>query len=320
MTSTATSPTKVAAIVVTYNRAADLCNCVTALCGQTRTPEAIYVVDNHSTDSTREIMMSNGWLSPDTAPERSEAGLLYRTRVIAAPGRAITVCYLFKDVNDGGAGGFYAGMKLAYDEGYDRLWMMDDDGRPDDSSLEQLLFMSEKYDIDYANPMVLRTDDPSRMPWPLPAGAEVSAYEGMEIYEGHVNPFNGTFIHRRIPASIGFIKKEMFIWGDEVEYTSRVREAGFKIATVCTSRHYHPNKPGSFDRIFPFGHWTVQTAVPERRRLLFRNLGYLYGRYYTTRKKIKTRLSYTLYFLVRLDFRGLVTFHQALRAGIRNRF
>lgn len=32
--------------------------------------------------------------------------------------------------NIGGSGGFYEGIRIAYDMGYEFIWLMDDDGRP----------------------------------------------------------------------------------------------------------------------------------------------------------------------------------------------
>lgn len=309
-----------AAIIVTYNRPDDLINCLSHITLQTHLPQAIYVIDNHSTESTRRALEQNGYVDCDSRGNQVEGGTLH-IKSLTVGDNDISVRYLYKDINDGGAGGFYAGMKLAYDQDYDWLWMMDDDGFPTPDSLRLLLEVSEKYSLDYANPIVVRTDNPGLMPWRLPAGFAVSAYEDLEIYEGHVNPFNGTLINRRVPEKIGFIKKEMFIWGDEVEYTSRVGKAGFKIATVCQSRHFHPEKPETQTPIFPFTRrFTVQMAKKERRWMLFRNLGYISGQYDTTAKIMKTLLKYSLYFTLRLDLKGLNGFYRAYHAGYRNRF
>ena len=37
---------------------------------------------------------------------------------------------IHSDDNLGGAGGFHLGVRLAYDAGYDRIWLMDDDVVP----------------------------------------------------------------------------------------------------------------------------------------------------------------------------------------------
>ena len=41
--------------------------------------------------------------------------------------------------NTGGAGGFYTGMKWAYEHGADAIWIMDDDTIPQADALQKLL-------------------------------------------------------------------------------------------------------------------------------------------------------------------------------------
>ena len=54
----------------------------------------------------------------------------------------IPLTYIRLEHNIGGAGGFYTGMKRAYDTHlYDAVWVMDDDGEPDSKCLSNLLSM-----------------------------------------------------------------------------------------------------------------------------------------------------------------------------------
>lgn len=86
---------KVAAVVVTYNRKELLRECLNALLNQTRPLDEIIVIDNASTDGTQEM--------------------------IAKEFPYIT--YVLMSENIGGAGGFHEGMKLAYEKGYDWIWV-----------------------------------------------------------------------------------------------------------------------------------------------------------------------------------------------------
>ncbi len=88
----------VCAIVVTYNRLVCLARTLEALRGF---PLDIVVVDNASTDGTREFLE-------------------------AAQG----IHSLFLEENRGGSGGFAAGMRWACARGYRWLWVMDDDVVP----------------------------------------------------------------------------------------------------------------------------------------------------------------------------------------------
>jgi glycosyltransferase involved in cell wall biosynthesis len=93
----------VAAIVITYNRKALILKCLDAILQQSHPVTAIVLVDNASTDST--------------ADDVSGAGYMSRTRPQ----------YVRLEENVGGAGGYSAGMKFAYEKEYDWLRMMDEE-------------------------------------------------------------------------------------------------------------------------------------------------------------------------------------------------
>src|SRR3712207_5668423 len=101
----------VCAVVVTYNRVDLLRECLEAVTGQTRAPDAVLVVDNASTDGTREMV-------------REEFPAVELLELPA---------------NEGSAGGFHEGMKAAVARGVDWLWVMDDDTIPAPDALELLL-------------------------------------------------------------------------------------------------------------------------------------------------------------------------------------
>lgn len=105
-------------VVVTYNRKDLLVQCLSAALGQSKPLDGIVVVDNASTDGTREFLRSEGFLSRDN------------------------VTLLSLEENSGGAGGFYTGLKYAMDNGADWVWMMDDDAVPNPDALEKLLLNS----------------------------------------------------------------------------------------------------------------------------------------------------------------------------------
>ena len=101
-------------LIVTYNRLSDLKICVEAVRKQTYRGFNILVVNNGSTDGTKE------WLARQTD--------------------IITI----NQENLGGAGGFYTGMKYMYDNGYEWLIMMDDDGIPDKDEIKNLIQSYDK--------------------------------------------------------------------------------------------------------------------------------------------------------------------------------
>jgi rhamnopyranosyl-N-acetylglucosaminyl-diphospho-decaprenol beta-1,3/1,4-galactofuranosyltransferase len=106
---------RLAVVVVTFNRKRLLLECLQGLLAQTRLPDRIYIIDNASTDGTLETLRQSGYLGHHL------------------------IQYISLGKNRGGAGGFSAGLKAAYADGYDWFWLMDDDVEPYPDGLAQLL-------------------------------------------------------------------------------------------------------------------------------------------------------------------------------------
>ena len=120
MTSTLPAPIdKLAIVVVTYKRQELLANLFDSMTELTATPWRIVIVDNENSRETEAMCaafnerLANLW-GIDTGQPDSQGGT---DRVIYAP----------QLENGGGAGGFSAGTKCAYDLGAQWFWVMDDD-------------------------------------------------------------------------------------------------------------------------------------------------------------------------------------------------
>ena len=105
----------VAIVVVTYNRADLLGRMLDGLVALERHPDAVIVVDNASTDHTQDV------LRRDDLP----------LQVVTSPD------------NLGGAGGFHLGVRTACEQGFDRIWLMDDDVVPAPDCLAVLMASDE---------------------------------------------------------------------------------------------------------------------------------------------------------------------------------
>lgn len=312
---------KFSTIVVTYNRADLLKRCIKAILVQTLLPDAIYIVDNRSTDKTREILEMEGWVNLLQTHRPSVDGILYET-ILPIANKEIKINYLYKDENNGGAGGFYAGMRAAYEAGYDWVWMMDDDGFPEKNALEELVKGSKKYEIKFLNSIVINEEDHSKLLFPLDKGKDRNLYINQEIVEGYVNPFNGTLISKEIIDKIGFVKKEMFIWGDEVEYRERTLYYGCKIATVTSALHFHPSiNKKNHENIIPFfSRYKISKLPDNRKHIFYRNNGYINSHYNKRKETIKFLLKHSTYYLTRLNLKGLRKFIRSYVSGIKNKF
>ena len=138
-------------------------------------------------------------------------------------------------------------METALERDADLVWLMDDDGVPAEDCLQLLLGHVAGHD--FLGPAVVDAERPDRLCFPirLPgrstvvrhlADVERAARDG--LVEDVVIPFNGVLVTRELVERIGLPREEFFIWGDDVEYLWRAREAGARVATVVESRFLHP--------------------------------------------------------------------------------
>lgn len=210
------SPT-ITAIIVTYNRKKLLERCLSAITTQTRRPDAVLVIDNASTDGTPAWL--HKWM-PLHLPQATLIAL---------------------DQNTGGAGGFAAGMKLAFENGAEWVWMMDDDAEPHPEALEQLMRVATDPSHVYGS-LAVCGDETSWLTTVLnPPLGEVERPEDVpEHAEVQSLPFLGFLIHRDLVARIGLPDTGYFIAADDVEYCIRAQRAGAKIIMAGLSRIEHP--------------------------------------------------------------------------------
>jgi GT2 family glycosyltransferase len=315
---------KVCAVVVTFNRKKQLIKCLQSLCAQTYALDTVLIVDNASKDYTPETLVSSGYIPnppPDICPEPYE--VLFETKLKNSKNDNLKVIYIRMNENTGGAGGFYQGVKRGYELGFDWLWLMDDDGLPKHDALEKLI--NKKDNAQFLNPLVLNNDELSNLSFSLfdkvssksiqtHSEALKSAVEGL-IYDT-ANPFNGTFISKDLIQDIGFPKKEMFIWGDELEYQYRALKSGQVVATVVDSIHYHPKDKVENVQILG-GRYRLNYQKSDLKNYCdIRNKAYIHWRYGKKIKVAKFFLAYSYFFLSRLKIFEWVNYISAVFDGI----
>ncbi len=149
--------------------------------------------------------------------------------------------------NLGGAGGFHRGMEAAFDQGFDRIWLLDDDVVPAPDCLSVLLAVDDEL-ADCL--MVVREDARGRLVEkaalkfdlrnPLrikPKTAMVETTYGTRaampaLVELENIPFEGFLVRRRVVEAIGLPDPSFFIFYDDVDFALRARRAGFHIYAV----------------------------------------------------------------------------------------
>ena len=215
----------IAVVLVTYNRSELLRKSLNQLFYVNKDkPDRIYIIDNNSNDNTAQVVQ-----------EFTE--------------KFCNIEYIHLDKNIGGAGGFEYGVRKAFDEGADWIVLIDDDVLLTNqcfkiftSSLSVRCFIGVREDLlgnlvefgaletDYRNPFRLNPKVQSLK----------DAYKSVDklpnVVEVESGSFEGFFVHRSVIESIGFPNKEYFIFGDDTDYSIRIRRAGYQIYAIKETR------------------------------------------------------------------------------------
>lgn len=237
------------AIIVSYNRHTLLECCLTAIRAQSLAPDSVLVVDNASTDGTRE------WLADWLPSHLPQAKLIPLTD------------------NLGGAGGFAAGMQRAIESGADWIWIMDDDAEPHPSALEELMKVADNP----ANVFGSLATHGAETSWTTtlcgpPQRIVDLVADVPERARVQSLPFLGFMIHRDLVQRLGLPDAGFFIAADDVEYCMRAERAGAQIIIAGNSHIEHPKS----DR--------YAAKVPGRALICLRLAPW--KRYYDTRNRL----------------------------------
>lgn len=219
---------KILAAVVTYNRRVLLSRCIDHLQAQTRAADAVLIINNASEDGTVDMLTARG------------------------------VPFVTQE-NLGSAGGWKRAISHALENGFDAIWLMDDDGFPDAGALEKLE-AALKPGVACASSVVLCEDEHDRFVFPFPhlnrtrmpvvfrwprkmqRRAELRAEAPGGTYP-FAHLFNGALISMAAVRQIGNVEDGYFMFGDEVDYFCRLRKAG-EVISVLDAAHYHPDVSG----------------------------------------------------------------------------
>lgn len=215
---------KILAVIVTHNRRELLKRCIDHIKTQTRPPDQLLVINNASTDSTEQFLISN------------------------------KINHVTQE-NLGSAGGWHAGIKYSLDKKFDACWLMDDDGFPDTNALE-ILEKNLNHKTSCVSSVVLKEDDKTKFVFPMPRlnshgnpvlsliNRKTKFHSLLKPTEVGVYPFahlfNGALISTNHIKIIGNINVNYFMFGDEVDYFYRLRKVG-EVKSILTAFHYHPD-------------------------------------------------------------------------------
>lgn len=251
---------KVAAVVVTFNRLEKLKKVLDAVDAQTHPHLQVIVIDNASTDGTREYLATR------------------------AHGRETDVVTL--PTNTGGAGGFAEGMLRGYTAGADHVWIMDDDCYPAPDALERLIVGFDSAvaelgkEVPFACSVVTFTDgNICEMNNPVPTWDWGRLLvKGQQSVMVTACSFVSVLIPRWVIADYGLPYRDYFIWFDDREYTLRLtnRCPGVQVLDSTVVHDMGDNRGVNFAMVDSKSLWKFAYGVRNEASYQLHHRGLLY--------------------------------------------
>jgi GT2 family glycosyltransferase len=250
---------KVGVLVVTFNRLILLKEAIDSLRLQTFKDMQIVVVNNGSTDRTKE------WL--DVQED----------------------IHTITQENLGGAGGFFTGMKYIAEAGYEYCWLMDDDVECMPTALEELMkAIQTDENIGFVCSKIIGIEGFATSVQGLDSRPDKNGYVdcldkiSYQMLKVRTAPFVSVLLSTNIIYKYGLPLKEFFIWGDDTEYTIRIsnhQESYIACKSIVKHKRkiQHVDLPNSFkiesdnNRIKNFfylfrnGAWLLKSESFDRR-------------------------------------------------------
>lgn len=229
---------KIGVVIVTHNRLEKLKKCLTSYDAQSYSPEFIVVINNASTDGTREYLDS--W--------KQETATVKRVVVHSSS-------------NLGGSGGFCAGISDALKMESDWIWLADDDAYPEPTCLEELVYFHNDLKICEREKIVAlcgRVNDKNGLS-PLhrrrlykrtmhikEIPIKLCEYENRS-FDLDIFSFVGTMIKTEVVKRIGLPRDDYFICYDDSEYALRIGKEGI-ITCVTNALIFHDSLENTLQR------------------------------------------------------------------------
>jgi len=231
---------KVAAVVVTYNRKELLGISLESLLEQTRPIDAIFIIDNASTDGTPEYLVDKGFIDNPVYPDQTPLEETKTIPLLKLRDKSIKIRYIRMHQNTGGAGGFHEGVKRACAE-YNWLWLMDDDVKADERCLENLLEKNQliekqtqeapvalacaRFYLD--NQFAGGVKKILRVHPFFPVKNNITNHDlDKDYFKVDGTAFEGLFFNSICVEQIGLPDRRLFIYGDDIDYCLRLLTLG----------------------------------------------------------------------------------------------
>jgi len=233
----------IGAIVVSYNGINHLPKCLNSIKMQTIKVTEILVVNNGSTDGSKEFLDSQEGIS------------------------------VFQQENLGSSGGQFAGMMYFYKKKYDLIWCIDHDIVFNSDTLESLLTYAEEINYNFGFLSSCMLDNEGKV-----AYANIPELDSSPVILNEIllnkpisilsASFGSLLVKREVLDEVGLPIKNFFIYGDDAEFTLRIIKKGLRGYLVMQSKAIH-NQSNSYESVFI-------SANPKSKQLQYglRNMTY----------------------------------------------
>ena len=186
----------VCAIIVTFNRLEILKTALAHILAQIVKPTAIIIVDNNSTDGTKEYLVS---VQND-----------------------LIKC-IFLESNEGPAGGICSGMEYGLKlQPFDYFWILDDDTFYEANALQELLSTIEGSGFD----MLGLHGANIRLGTKIPVNANT------RLQQADYAMIDGAIIKASVVRKIGPVSNRFFMMCEDEEYCVRLKKYGYSVGVL----------------------------------------------------------------------------------------
>ena len=269
---------EIGVVLVTYNRLDKLKISLDCYEKQTVKPKTIIVVNNNSTDGTKEYL--DEWNS-----KRSK----------------IKKVVLNLEKNTGGSGGFYEGLKYSQTLELDWVWVADDDAFPNVDCfelLEKYYQKNKKQNIAALCGAVINRGKIDKMHrrrikkglFLIKQFTIGEKKYNEESFELDLFTYVGTLINAKKMKKAGITKKDYFIYYDDTDHSYRMRQTG-KIICVPQAKIIHD---GPISSMSDGVNWKYYYLIRNTLDFIRSNFGERYFKCYCVYIKIKNYMITTL--------------------------
>ena len=291
-----------AVIICNYNGGEDTVKCIEAVIHSKDIKCDIYVVDNASTDGSAD-------------------------RIGRQFGKKVTI--LQNAENLGGSGGFGRGLRMAVEEGYPYIMMLDNDAYVDRDTIKKLhRYLEETPVVGIVVSMIMMSDDPVRfMDYAKTIDFEafidrskwcgkLDSEETQEPRECDFAAATAAMVRREVLLKCGGMDEAHFIYYDDIELGYRIKQSGYKVVSLGNAKAWHKSgmtrkTSNTFARYYltrnRYRFFAKYMPEEDMERfteyILSHAFSYMYGSYYKGRMDIFDTEKYILEDFIR-DKRG----------------